>query len=553
MKRFLLTLLIFVNCLTLPLFLAAQTGFDWVLPDNRIPGDRIEEAEGRGLVIRSNPVGARVFVDGIERGRTPLRLENLAPGRYFVRLERDGYLDRHFRVSVRPGSVVDVSLEMRPAVGRVLLRIQGAEGSPSEALLPLNPRISVDGNPHLSTALELPIGFRTIRVRAFGWEDISHTLYITADSLRDLELNMRPAPFTLSGASLSRQRFNPANAGSLGTTALHFDISAPGTGTLTVLNGEGEVVFSRQLDPFETWSQSVVWNGRKLFGETLPDGVYTLVVNTVSLPWDDSPPAEESFSLNVWIDSSRVIHPLSMSSGKSGLLFAPFPALLPPGSFQIEGRLLAGNPPEASRFADNGAGEPWTSLPFSAAFRFSPLERLELIAALNMIPHLEADAEAGVSGGLKWAFSRPNEGSSPLAAAAGAVFSWTGETGLTPFGMASGIELFLPFSVDFARRFSFALTPAALWTSDEGFPWEPVPRLLISGGLMTRFDYFSAGLSARSEYDFGSSAWPPFVIAGAEITFFPPPSSFVFSVKGGVWVRNGNTGGFGGLGIGMIY
>ena len=537
MRRFLFPLLF----LLFPLVVSAQTGIDWLLP-----GDRIQETEGQGLLVRSNPSGARVFIDGIERGRTPLRLENLRPGRYFVRLEREGYVDRRFRVTVRHGSIVDVSLEMRPAVGRVLLRIQGEPGSPPENLLPLNPWITVDGHPHLTGALELPVGFRTIRVRAFGWEDFNQTLYIEADSLRELDLNMRPAAFALSGSSLSRRIFNPANAGSLGTTVFNFEASAPGRGTFTVLDREGQIVFVRQLRHFENRSQSVVWDGRNRQGEIVDDGLYALVVRAVSLPWDDSPPAEETLSLTVSVDSGMIIQPLSLSSGKSGLLFAPFPSVLPRGSFQIEGSLLAGNPPDISPHA----GGCWTSLPFSAAFRFSPIQRLELAAALNVVPRFEGPAGAGISGGLKWAFSDFSEG---VSAAAGAVISWTGRTGLTPFGMASGVEFFLPISVDLGQRFSFALTPAALWTGDEGFPWEPVPRLLVSGGLMMRMTYLSAGLSVRTEYHFSASPLPPSVIAGAEIRFFPPPSSFVFSFMGGTWVRNGEMGGFGGLGIGIIY
>lgn len=530
--------------MTFPLVLGAQTAMELSLP-----GDRITEAEGRGLVIRSSPTGARVFIDGIERGRTPLHLNNLHPGRYFVRLQREGNVDRTFMVTIRTGSVVDVSLQMRPAVGRVLLTLQPAPNSPPLSALPLNPQITVDGHPHPSPAMELPIGFRTIRVRAFGWEDVTQILYIQEDSLRELELAMYPAAFSLSGGSLSRPSFNPANAGSLGTTALAFEVSAPGSGNVTVLNEAGQAVFSRPLGSFANRAQSVIWNGTDQQGQILPDGAYTIVIDAVSLPWDASPPVQETLALPVHLDSTRLIHPLTLSSGKSGLLFAPFPSTLPPGSFQIDGSLLAGGLPPPS---DGGSESAWGGLPFSAAFRFSPLQRMETIAALNVIPRFDGQSTAGVSGGFKWAFFNSSEGIA--AAAAGAVVSWTGEdSGITPFGMAGGIELFLPFSVDLGRHFSFALTPAALWAADENFSVESVPRLLVSGGLMLRMTYMSAGLSVRSEYDFSASPLPPFIAVAAEIRFFPPPSSFVFSLKGGVWVRNGNTAGFGGLGIGMIY
>jgi hypothetical protein len=42
------------------------------------------------------------------------------------------------------------------------------------------------------------------------------------------------------------------------------------------------------------------------------------------------------------------------------------------------------------------------------------------------------------------------------------------------------------------------------------------------------------------------------MIAG-EIKFFPPPSRFVFSLLGGLRIKEASFGGFGGVGIGMIY
>jgi hypothetical protein len=42
-------------------------------------------------------------------------------------------------------------------------------------------------------------------------------------------------------------------------------------------------------------------------------------------------------------------------------------------------------------------------------------------------------------------------------------------------------------------------------------------------------------------------------MAAAEIRFFPPPSSMVFSLLGGGWFRDGRCGAYGGIGIGLIY
>ena len=525
MLRFLLFLFL------IPAALGAQSFNRWH-PQFFLPGDIIEEREGRGLIIRSNPSGARVFIDGIHRGRTPLHLENLIPGRYIVRLEREGYVDRWVRVTVRDGSTTVLTLGLQQAVGRVFLNVQRPE-EPPPGKLPLRPRVTVDGTVFHLGLLEIPAGFRTIRVRAFGWEEFSATLLIEQDSFRDLDVNMVPAAFRVSRYSINRTRFFPANAGSLGTTTINFEVSAPGNGTLTVLDSEWNTVYVRSFGPFETWSQSVVWNGRNSRGEMLPDGVYTLVLSALSVPWDNSPAIEDGFVLNVELDSSRVVFPLTIFSGKSGLLFAPLPALLPPGSFQIDGGLFTGSP-------------------FAAAFRVSPLERLETAAALNIIPRQgEGEANFGFGGSVKWVFLNPNEG--VLGAAAGFAYSWAAQGSITSFGLSPGLELFFPFMLNLGSAFSLVFSPAALWTGDDVFPWDPLPRLVTSAGLLTQLQYLSAGISIRQEYNFnGGQAWLPSTMAGIEVKIFP--SNFVFSLMGGIQIIDGSVqNGFGGLGIGMIF
>ncbi|MGE5814967.1 MAG: PEGA domain-containing protein, partial [Acidobacteriota bacterium] len=64
------------------------------------------------LVVRSNPSGAAVFVNGRRRGTTPLALRDLAPGTYTVRVARNGYADSSRRVSVGGSSVREVTVRL---------------------------------------------------------------------------------------------------------------------------------------------------------------------------------------------------------------------------------------------------------------------------------------------------------------------------------------------------------------------------------------------------------------------------------------------------------
>jgi serine/threonine-protein kinase len=55
------------------------------------------------LEIDSAPRGAQVFVDGVHKGQTPLKLEGVAAGTYVLRLEGRGYEELEAEKAVRPG------------------------------------------------------------------------------------------------------------------------------------------------------------------------------------------------------------------------------------------------------------------------------------------------------------------------------------------------------------------------------------------------------------------------------------------------------------------
>jgi hypothetical protein len=513
-----------------------------------VMGDMVEEAEGRGLLVRSEPSQARVFINGIERGLTPFMFETIAPGDYGVRLVKEGYGERWIWVRVKENSRLELTLNMEAILGILTLDIQRKPGSPPPERLPLKPEITVDGEVKNTTLLSLPVGYRVVRIRAFGWEETVHSVYIQREFARRLRVEMQAAPFSMTGAELRRPRFNPANSGSLGRTVIAFNVSAPGTGRIVIENQRGEVVFSRDLETFSTWSQSVVWDGRDGRGKPLPDGAYRALTLVESLPADGAPPVERRAEMTVTIDSSLNIYPLSSSALVSGLFFSPLPETLPPGSFQIDGSLLFGSAV--------AAGSAWDALPFAAAFRFSPVENFEMAAALNTTPYFDKAGASALGGSLKWTFAGARPGSGPGAAAA-LSYAWANAGTLTPFGAATGVALSIPLSWSLGEGLSLALSPGAFWTGEDGYPAETLPRLILSGGLLFRRPVFTAGLSLQSRLRMAGTGrekagFGP-LMAAAEIRFFPPPSNMVFSLLGGAWADRGRFGGFGGIGIGLIY
>ncbi|MDR2049163.1 MAG: PEGA domain-containing protein, partial [Treponema sp.] len=506
--------------------------------------DTYDEVEGTGLYVNSVPEGAKVFIDGVERGRTPFSLGTLRNGEYSVRVSKEGYVDRRFRVVIRTKSRIEVTVDLEKAKGELLLEIKKDPLAPED--LVFDPAVYVDGTRVYDTILSLETGWRNVLVEAFGWEKHAKPVYIGEGTLRRLELVLKAADFAVSGIAQKRKRFNPDNSGSLGATELSFSVSAPGTGKIEVFDSSGVLVFLRELGPFKTWSQNVSWNGRDLRGTKLPDGEYNL---RLSVWQDEAAPIVRDYTVE--LDASIEIRPLSAFSSIGGLFFSASPETLPAGSYQIEGALLLGK-----SFFD---GPAWKSLPLLITMRVSPLDPLELAGSLGVTARFGDDALLHGGASAKWAFSRPGEGPAGLGAAAAVSYGWSGKGPYTIFGMGTGAGLSFPVSLRVLQSpvLDLLFSPGLLWASDNGYPESLVPRLAAGGGILFRYKSFSGGLSARWDYappgsqaDGASGAAGPFMSA-LELKF--APSNLIFSLSGGIWHWEDNTGGFFGLGLGVLY
>jgi ketosteroid isomerase-like protein len=67
-----------------------------------LPGEAMAAGGGR-ISVATQPPGAAVYVDGQLSGKTPAGIENLAPGRYFLRLELDGFRPADLVVELSSG------------------------------------------------------------------------------------------------------------------------------------------------------------------------------------------------------------------------------------------------------------------------------------------------------------------------------------------------------------------------------------------------------------------------------------------------------------------
>ena len=529
-------MLFFLICLA-PFSLAAQNAGD-------ITGDRFEETSGRGLVVRTNPAGVKVFIDGVERGTTPVSFENMQGGDYSIRLSREGFKDRIFNVTLFSTSRLVVSIRMEEERGLVLVSVHKAAESPEH--LAFNPQIFFSSagdafpvNQENNTLLSLPPGYQIIRARAFGWEDASVTVLIKENDSVNAEIIMNPAPFNMKNVTQRRRRFNPLSHGSMSENIYSFEVTSPGNGTITIMNNNNDIVFFRRIEGFSTWINHITWDGRDSEGNLAPSGIYTVSIKTYA----DKEHDEDvfTFELKTEIYYSADSFPLLLESGISGLTFAAMPHTLPAGSFQIDSGIIFG-----SFFIEKINT---FSLPVEINMRVSPYRKLELAASVNVNPYFGNKALAssvgwGISGSVKYNIV---DGSAfPLAFAAGISYKWAGNLGELPLSPGRGVGIHLPLSLELTK-FSIVFSPNVFWHGPEN----PAPMLLLSTGALYKGVKINAGFSARCEMDFTEQPFNPRFLAGAEVHVLPPRSNLFCSILTGIIYHEQNIGWYGGFKIGI--
>ncbi len=73
------------------------------------------------LEITSEPAGSTVVMNGEEVGVTPLKLEELKPGKYELVLKKNNYEDKIINLEIKPGKTVSVEKDLIPHPGSVLV------------------------------------------------------------------------------------------------------------------------------------------------------------------------------------------------------------------------------------------------------------------------------------------------------------------------------------------------------------------------------------------------------------------------------------------------
>ena len=147
------------------------------------------------VLVRSTPSGARVIVDGKDRGQTPATIRDLGRGEHRVRVVRDGYTTAERRVMLspsQPSQSLSVPLAREPRARAVPARLASpkpvtAPSAEAGALVvesrPEGAAVLIDGREAGTTPLSLsdvPAGSHAVRIERDGYRIWTAAVKISA-------------------------------------------------------------------------------------------------------------------------------------------------------------------------------------------------------------------------------------------------------------------------------------------------------------------------------------------------------------------------------------
>jgi serine/threonine protein kinase len=73
----------------------------------------LERTDKAALRFTTTPPGAEVLINGEKRGVTPLKIEGLNPGRYWIKIRLDGYVTKTEVMAAHKGKLTEVAFELK--------------------------------------------------------------------------------------------------------------------------------------------------------------------------------------------------------------------------------------------------------------------------------------------------------------------------------------------------------------------------------------------------------------------------------------------------------
>jgi chromosome segregation and condensation protein ScpB len=140
------------------------------------------------IIATSQPQGAKVYLDNVYRGTTPLNLDRVATGQHLVKLVMAGYQDWSSYVSVSPSRTTTVSADLIPFP---------AYGSISISCNQSSARIYLDGTYKKKTYSSRAVvledvekGYHELLITKTGYKDWSKKIYVSPSKTTKVVVNL---------------------------------------------------------------------------------------------------------------------------------------------------------------------------------------------------------------------------------------------------------------------------------------------------------------------------------------------------------------------------
>ncbi|AXI24711.1 serine/threonine protein kinase [Methanofervidicoccus sp. A16] len=187
------------------------------------------------LYIRSDPSGAKVYIDGYYKGTTPLTVE-VSPGTHTIKIKKDGYKDYSDTVYVSSGDSKTINAKLTSKKATLYIR-----SDPSGA------KVYINGEYKGKTPLELKLdpGFYTVKISKDGYED--YIAYIILRSGKTTKINAVLKLYgTLKISSNPSRAYVYINGKYVGITPLELNLS-PGSYNVEIKTIFGEKVYEKTV------------------------------------------------------------------------------------------------------------------------------------------------------------------------------------------------------------------------------------------------------------------------------------------------------------------
>ncbi len=141
------------------------------------------------IIVQSDPTGAELSIDGASRGKTPLLISDLKPGKYRMKLVAPGYKPKETDIDVAGRKPVKYNMELSSDSASLTI-----SSSPAGAGISIN---GGDRGVTPTTISKLPSGNYIIELNIPGYEASRQALKLTSGMNESVSAVLKPLPSTL--------------------------------------------------------------------------------------------------------------------------------------------------------------------------------------------------------------------------------------------------------------------------------------------------------------------------------------------------------------------